>query len=347
MNTKSVKAIARDWIKREMSGLDDFGGAFFHGSINWMPDDTIFPATSDVDLMVLFDDPPAIKLGKFVYRGVLLEVSYLAMAEVRSAEHLLGQYHLASSFRINSIIADPMGRLAPLQATIARNFAKREWVTKRCEQARDKVLGNLATLDASAPFHMQVMSWLFTTGVMTHVLLVADLQNPTVRTRYVAVRALLERIDRLDVHEALLQLQGSAQMSQTQVEQHLTTLTEVFDAAKEVIKTPIFFASDISDASRPIAIDGSRDLIERGLHREAVFWIVATYARCMHIFHVDAPELEKKFEAGFRDLVGDLGIRSFEDICARRDEIEAYMPRLWVVAEGIVDVRPRLFNSYE
>ena len=35
----------------------------------------------------------------------------------------------------------------------------------------------------------------------------------------------------------------------------------------------------ITPAARPIAIDGSRELIEAGAHREAVFWIVATFAR--------------------------------------------------------------------
>jgi hypothetical protein len=57
----------------------------------------------------------------------------------------------------------------------------------------------------------------------------------------------------------------------------------VFDTAKAVIKTPFSFASDISDAAGPIAIDGSRELIERGLHREAVFWIVVTYSRCQKV----------------------------------------------------------------
>lgn len=338
MFVREAKSIAQQWIDQEMGTVAGFEGAFFHGSINWLPDEAILPASSDVDLMLLFDEPPPIKLGKFVYRNLLLEVSYLAADQVRSAERLLGQYHLASSFRTDSIIADPTGRLRPLQRTVAQEFAKRKWVSKRCAQARDKVLNNLASLDAAAPFHMQVMAWLFSTGVMTHVLLVADLQNPTVRTRYVAVRALLERIDRLELHEMLLQLQGSALMSRSQVEEHLVALTEVFDAAKEVTKTPIFFASDISDASRPIAIDGSWDLIERGLHREAIFWIVATYARCMHIFQMDAPALEQKFARGFHALVADLGIHSFEDICARRDEIVASMPRLWATAEEIMDM---------
>jgi len=342
MFVHAAKTIARQWINQNTNHIAGFGGAFFHGSINWLPDDAVLPASSDVDVMLIFDNPPPVKLGKFVHRGLLLEVSHLPTSEVQSAEQLLGQYHLASSFRVDNIIVDPNGRLRSIQAAVALEFTKRAWVTKRCEHAFDKVIKNLATLDAMSPFHIQVMTWLFATGVMTHVLLVADLRNPTVRTRYVAVRALLDRIDRLDVHEALLRLQGSAQISRSQVEQHLIELTNVFYAAKEVITTPIFFASDISDAARPISIEGSWDLIECGFHREAIFWIVATYARCMHIFHVDAPHLEQKFEAGFQRVMGNLGIDSSEDICVRRTVVEAYMPKLWSMAEAVMDANSEI-----
>ena len=37
--------------------------------------------------------------------------------------------------------------------------------------------------------------------------------------------------------------------------------------AKAVVRTPYRFAADISDSARPVAIDGSRELIERGYHR--------------------------------------------------------------------------------
>lgn len=343
MNVREAKAIARQWVHNnhwahnKINTAHGFGGAFFHGSINGLPDDASLPATSDVDIMLIFDEPPPIKLGKFLHQSLLLEVSYLAADELPSAEHLLAQYHLASSFQTNSLIADPTGRLGPIQATVAQKFAQRNWISTRARQAYNKVLHNLSSLNPAAPFHMQVMQWLFATGVMTHVLLVADLQNPTVRRRYATVRALLDKVHHLDTHEKLLELQGSAQISRAQVEEHLIALTEAFDAAKAVVKTPIFFASDISDVARPLAIDGSRAMIEQGNHREAIFWIVATYTRCQQIFHLDAPNLAQKFDPNFRALVSDLGIHSFEDICQRRTAIEAYMPHIWTLAEAIMD----------
>src|SRR4051812_39321618 len=107
-----AKAVARQWVSEEAGKLLGFQGAFYHGSTNWLPDDAPFPATSDLDVMVVLADPSlAAKPGKFVYRGVLLEVSLMPGDQLRSPELVLGQSHLAGSFRAPGIIADPSGWL--------------------------------------------------------------------------------------------------------------------------------------------------------------------------------------------------------------------------------------------
>ena len=126
MLVKEAKAVAHQWVQEEGSKLPGFVGAFYHGSINWLPADVILPATSDLDIMLVFEDEvPAAKLGKFRYRDVLLEVSYLPQAQVQSPEQVLGNYHLAGSFRQPGIIADPSGRLTELQAAVAAAYANR------------------------------------------------------------------------------------------------------------------------------------------------------------------------------------------------------------------------------
>lgn len=79
-----------------------------------------------------------------------------------------------------------------------------------------------------------------------------------------AVRELLEHYERLDFYETLLEMLGCAQMSRSQVEEHLVALSGVFDIAKTVVKPPYRFAEDISDHARPVAIGGSQELIESG-----------------------------------------------------------------------------------
>jgi len=339
-----AKAIARRWVFDEVSKTPGFLGAYFAGSVGWMADDAPLPATSDLDVNVVLDQmrAPAGR-GKLVHRGVLLEVTTLSAGQLGSPEAVLGDYHLAGGFRTPSVILDPSGRLTRLQIEVARHYARRSWVRRRCEHARGKVLGQLAALNAKAPFADQVIGWLFPTGVMTHVLLVAGLQNPTVRRRYAAVRALLADYGRLDCYPPLLALLGCTGMTRERVEGHLAAMEAVFDAATAVIRSSFPFASDLSDVARPVAVQGSRELIDAGLHREAVFWIAVTASRCQQVLAADAPPATRAaHDPDFRPLPGDLGIASSADLRRRSDEAVAYLPRVWETAEAIMAANPEI-----
>ncbi len=158
MLVKEAKDAARRWVIEEAGGTLGVTGAFFHGSTNWLADDVPLPATSDVDVMVVLDDPNSpLKPGKFIYDEVLLEVSYLARDQLRSPELVLGQYHLAGSFHTPSIILDPSGELTQLQTAVSSDYAKRQWVYRRCQHARDKILGGFA-LNESDPCPDQVVA---------------------------------------------------------------------------------------------------------------------------------------------------------------------------------------------
>src|SRR5438552_1120267 len=127
MIVKHAKDVARQWVIEEASNVPGFYGAFYHGSTNWLPDDTPLPATSDVDVMVVLADPnPPVKLGKFLYRDVLLEISYLPRDQLQSPDNVLGDYHMAGSFRTPSIISDPSGQLTKLQTVVSKDYAKRQ-----------------------------------------------------------------------------------------------------------------------------------------------------------------------------------------------------------------------------
>jgi hypothetical protein len=344
---RHAKEIVRQWVMQEASNVRGFWGAFFHGSINWLSDEDSLPPTSDVDVMIVVDSPtPQEKLGKMLYQGMLIEASYLPMEQIRTAEQVLSMSHLAGSLRAASIITDPTGQLTRLQAIVSDDYAKSKWVYQRCKHARDKVLFHLQGLDEAAPFHDQVNHWLFGTGVTTHILLAAGLKNLTVRKRYLAARELLVEYGRSDFYEPLLEMLGCARINRASAEQHLAALANAFDAAKEVIRTPFPFAADISDLARPVAIDGSRELIEHGNQREAVFWMAATYSRCQKVLYHDAPlSRQEQYDPGYRALLADLGIRSFVDLQKRSQEVRELLPRIWELAEAIMSANPEIIYS--
>lgn len=338
ITVRAAKDVARQWVIEEAARLPGFSGAFYHGSINSLPEDSVLPQSSDVDVMVVVAGagPPA-QPGKFLYRGVLLEVSILHPDEVESPEHVLRTYFLASSFRYPGIIRDPTGRLSYVQAVVSREFAKRRWVRLRCEQARQRVVDRITALNGSDHLHDQVNSWWFGSGVTTHILLVAGLKNPTVRRRYAAVRELLADYGLLAFYETLLEMLGCERMPRECVELHLAAVAEAFDAARTALKTPYRFAADLTDAARPVAIDGSRELIEAGYHREAIFWMLATYSRCQWVLSLDAPaDVQERFSRGYRRFLADLGINSFADLRDRCEYVMRSLPEVWEVAETIM-----------
>jgi hypothetical protein len=338
----SVRNIATEWVMQHGSKLEGFLGAYFAGSTAEMQDDVELSKFSDIDIMVVIStDEAPLKLGKFVYNGVMLEVTYLSWDQISSAEKVLVSHHLANSLRLDTIITDPTGCIHKLQSEVSRHFAEKDWVRRRCENVINNIENSLRRYNTSGPYHQQVLSWLFPTGITTHVLLLAALRNPTVRRRYFAVREVLLEYGHADFYQKLLTLLGCTHLTPQRVEEHLDELAKTFDAAVAVAKTPFFFSSDITKMARPIAIDGSRELIKSGNHHEAIFWIVATFARCHIIFEADAPiELQKVYVPAFVNLMSDLGLTSTEDFTGRVEEVIGFLPSLWEVTEDILTNNP-------
>lgn len=334
----SARTAATKWVMHHASLEACFHGAYFSGSTVGLPDDAELSAASDIDVVIVTTHAePPLKLGKFIYDGILVEATYLSWNEIASVNGVLTSYHLAGSFRVDSIIADPTGDLRRLQTQVSRHFAERVWVRRRCENARQKIENALQAIDTSAPLHDLVTSWLFPTGVTTHVLLVAALRNPTVRLRYLAARDVLTKYGHADLYPDLLKLLGCAHLTPQRVEHHLDKLALAFDTAAAVAKTPFFFSTDITATTRQIAIDGSRELIRVGCHREAVFWIVATFARCHKILVADAsPDLQRLFAPDFEAFIADLGITSTDSFIRRAEDVMQFLPKLWETTEAIL-----------
>ncbi len=287
---------------------------------------------------------PETKLGKFRHEGLLLEISYLSSEEVSSAKQVLGQYHLAGSFRNDGVLADPTGRLTKIQREVARDFAKRKWVIRRCEHARDRVLTGFQT-QATDPFPDQVNSWLFPCGVLTHILLVSGLKNPTVRTRYLATRELLETYGLDSFYPRLVSILGADRLSREETRQHLLALTTQFDAAAAIVSPSYPFAADLSETGKAVAIGGSRELIRQGNHQEAIFWMLATATRCQQVFRRDGtPELQARFAPPYRRFLADLGILSPADLALARIQVQTYVPIVWEVAEIIIAANPEIVD---
>lgn len=339
----SARAAAQSWIEGTARSMPGYRAAFLAGSTAILPDAAIVPPWTDTDIMVVLDGEAPAKAGKFASGGALLEGTYLGSAEIADAETVLGSYHAAHAVATGVILDDPTGWLTGLQATVRAEFSRHRRVVARAANARAKVEAGFARVDGGGSLAERAQAWVFPTGVMTHVLLVTGLRNPTVRRRYETVHELLAAHDRLDLYERLLDLIGCGGLDRKTVERHLATVTRLFDAAAPVEAPSYRFASDVTEIARPISINGSQDLIERGYHREAVFWLVVTGSRALQkLQHGLGSAAAAPFEGGYADLLADLGLTSTDDFLMRRERALALLPEVWEAALDIVDAEPKV-----
>jgi hypothetical protein len=256
VTVSEARALAARWVAEHAAGTPGFAGALLGGSAAWSPAHAELPASSDVDVMVVTDDQ-------------------------------------AGLLRPGTVLADPSGRLARLQAATATDYPRRAWVRRRCRDAEQRILAGLERLDPSAPLPTQVLAWLFPTGVTTHVLLTAGLRNrPCGCATWPPGRCWPTTAGR-----------GSTRSCWP------------------------------CSAGPSCPANGSS-------HREAVFWIAATYARCLAILAGDAPGAAPGHTPGFEELLGDLGIASPADLGRRAGEVRGFLPRLGRVAEAILAANP-------
>jgi len=344
MEMGAVRAIARQWVDEEVGSRPDFRGAYLAGSITALPDDAPLPAASDVDIKVILDGPDVPgEPQKCRYRDIVLDISYGSSKDVMSPEAVLGSYFTAVHFTHPCIVSDPSGDLAAIQTVVEREYARREWVRRRCEDALQQLRVSLTWLNPTGPIHDQVFAWLLPIFFTPPMVLVADLRNPTHRRGMATLAQILARHGRPELHERVLGIVGSATLSREDVEMLLTACAEAFDVAQAARSTPFLMASNISEFARPMAIGGARELIDGGHHREAVPWITFIHTMCHIVLQNDArTDIQERFAPKYDQLLRALGVSTYDALAARRVQIDAIIPDLWHVAEEIIATNPSI-----
>jgi hypothetical protein len=328
---------ALHWVRQNTP--PGFRGAYLAGSAADRPAGAVQPPWSDVDVTVVVAGaaaPP--RPGKIRHRGALLDVSYLPEAILADPERVAASHYLAPSFADpDGVLLDPDGLLGRLRAAIAPTYDSPSAVRRRVADVLTAARMRLTARDEAAPWPQQVLAWLFPSTLVAVAALVAARERPTVRLRFLRARDVLG--DRPEVYERMLELLGCAAVDAAVVARHLDRLGGVFDEAAAVGGTPFSFSSDISAEARPVAIDGSRALVDAGDHREAVFWIVATFARCRQILDADAaPERSPATAPAFRAAVAELtGVHGPDDLGTRTAATLAFLPELEDATTSMAD----------
>jgi hypothetical protein len=340
MLVKEAKLLAMEWVQF-YSQNHEIIGAYLNGSVTAMNEAVELSPFSDVDINVVIDSAEVgEKLGKFIYKGALLEVSFVTKDKLLPPEKLLSTYEIVGAFRTDNILLDNTGVLRELFQVVSLDFSKPDFVESRCLSVVNKIQLGIKAFDRDNPLLDNINPWLFPAGVCTHLLLVGAQINPTVRLRYLLLRPILLKAGFADLYEELLELIGCKDFSAAQVQQHLDALTRTYDIACQYSAYVHFpFSNDITLYSRPVVIDGSQYLIDQGNHREAVFWIAATFVRCHLILRTANPLEHQKLMPELMKLLEDMRAENNENIHKHIEATKRMLPR-------IKDAANMLYNDY-
>ncbi len=333
-----ARTIARNWVDTAMTGSPGLAGAVLHGPILERSASDILLPTSDVDLLLVgaSQDDLGAPLGKQMVAGVVLEPSFLSLEQAGAARSILADRVFARSFASDGVIADATGRLRATQDFVRPRYRQRRWIGARMQSTHAECERWLAGIEGAPTWYDQVTCCWFALGLACHVLLVAGLRNPTVRKRYSEQRSLLHEHGLADLHERVLEVVGVADLPVARVQTFLDELESALAIVGPRVEPTFRFAADLKPSSHLVAIAGSQALLDNGEHREAMFWILATYSRCM--LGVAQPERWRvQLAPGYERLLGALDLASLAALQQRRRKLQAFLPELLRAAERIAD----------
>ncbi|MGW4652174.1 hypothetical protein [Kitasatospora sp. NPDC004289] len=337
MRLDTARAAARHWITTEGRSRSGYLGAYLTGSTTALPAGAELPQGPGLDVvLVTAEEGEGPRHDRVEHQGVPLEVTYLPRERIDSAERVLTDHHLAPGLRHGVVVDDPGRVLGGIQREVAARFAEPDLVRARCLSVHEEITTGLGHHDPALPWYRQVAGWLFPTAATTHLVLVAALRDPALRLRYLRAREALAELGLAERYPELLRLLGAEDLTPGQVRHHLDTLAVTFDETVAAARTPSPFAAEISPQARPVAVDAAHHLVARGDHREAMYWTVATFARCHTVLAVDAPDAHERLTPHFTAAVADLGINTATDLTARRKATLAALPALRQLTERII-----------
>lgn len=327
-----VVAIVQEWVDREASGWPDFAGAYLWGGITALPADAPFALYRDLDVVIVLTAGAPEEEREAFYRGISLEIICKNLDEHQDAQATLANPSAGPNLAVTRILADPTGAIGRLQQAVAAEFGQRRWVQARCAGGQRRVDAALAEMRQAATPGERFDAVRGYLNALSGMLAVAELARPTTRRTLALLHALLAGHGRADLHEAALGIMGSAALDAPAVERLLDRTIAAFDRAAAVNRTPIPYGFTIQPHLRPYYLEGSREMIAEGLHREAVFWI-----GCLDVAYVvlanDAPEAEQPgFAAELSELYALLGYDSATAWTARLAAAERLAAEIGLLA---------------
>jgi hypothetical protein len=346
MNVAEAKTIAKEWVESRKSEIPGFIGAMTGGSVNEMNDSDPWTSSSDYDIWIMVDDPKKVPMEswqKFVYRGLLLEVSLREYAGNSLPENVLSNGFESFHFTVPNIISDPTGQMEVVRREVRRQYGEKRWILKRLEAVHESADWKFHKLIAPSQDDKTIdLFYHYLSGFknMNDLLPVAALRSPTLRRNFLLARGILAAHGRSDLLEKVYGAFGIRDFTKADVEGLLRNLPIALTRAKEVRAT-YFWMDHILKEEDPYSVvaEGVREMMDDGMHREALFSLFQyTYIAFRALLNdTSGPELQEWSER-WDVLMLKLGIRERKDISIRAEAAMNILEEMMALSRDIAGV---------
>jgi hypothetical protein len=364
VNVGQAKQSAQAWVAANRERWPGLRAAHLVGGITTMANDAPFPVDKDVDVHLIFKDgDPALNNGnpwlsliEESYAGIMIEAGLKPATLYESAAAVLANPEIAHHLTVETILYDPDGLLAGLQAAVRRDYRRRRWVCARLGHERRglaEAFGLLASARAMWGASAEVNLLGYTMTFATAALSVAALDPPRMGSRTLLhLRESLARHGRLDLYETLLTTFGLATIAPSAVEDSLREATAGFDlvldirersASPEAIAGP--FQHKLHRHLRPYFVGACRTMLDEGHHREAMCWIVAYHLATSDVILAHGPAAAvTEFAARQAGLLRTLGLDTADARAAAIERATRLYDEMFILAESIVARHPDVID---
>ncbi len=333
--------LAEAFVRAEAARYPGFFGAYLAGSILQLTAADTLPDGSDVDVVLVFEDPAVYPHNKLEYGGILLEASALPASVFSDAETVLTTHYLAWAMAHGRILLDLSGTLLCRHREAAALWQSGKYLRARRDGFLTQLAEGAASCPQDAPLQDKVTAWAFGAGIATFPILTAAGKNCTVRRRFSAVRTVLDAYGEMEFYARLTALLTGPTCFAAQLAPHMEALEAVFRCAcastgpSETWR----FRCEIRPALFGAAIEDTRRILRSPFPQDAVFWMLATFARCMTVLWMDDAVAWRAWLPALRAFLAVLGIHSDADFAARRAQLTALLPEIHALTERMLAAR--------
>ena len=330
--------MAAEWVRNVAASMMGYAGAYLSGSALERAPEAEWPEDSDVDVVLVFDGVLPGKIGKLRWQGVLLEPTVMEKRVFEDFDNVMRTHYLAWGLHGGQVLDDPQGWLAPLARRVCAEYLHEKWLRARVASTAALARRNLDGISSAQTPEDRLMSCGFGPSCIAFPILAAAGRNCTVRKRIPAARAALEDHGEATFFPQLERALGCEGMSREALRAHLSALEQTFDIASRTDgpSRSYAFRSDIRPEARDVAIDGCRKLLEGDHPTDAVFWMMATFARCQIVLRMDDPALYAQRLPALQAFAAALGVDTPEKALQRQQLARTILAQAEDVAGRIV-----------